>query len=68
MGTTETLPMTKTKLNRITWLSKQDPKKEFECLMHLFNHESLTDCFQQLDKNKAVGIDGIDKITIHSLF
>lgn len=63
MGTTETLPMTKTKLNRIAWLSKQDKEKEFECLMHLFNHESLTDCFQQLDKNKAVGIDGIDKMT-----
>jgi hypothetical protein len=60
MGTTETLPMTKTKLNRIAWLSKQDREKEFDCLMHLFNHESLIDCFQQLDKNKAVGIDGID--------
>jgi RNA-directed DNA polymerase len=63
MGTTETLSMTKTKLNRITWLSKQDSEKEFECLMHLFNSESLIDCFQQLDKNKAVGIDGIDKMT-----
>ncbi|MBS0272769.1 MAG: hypothetical protein JSR85_09055 [Proteobacteria bacterium] len=63
MGTTETLLMTKTKLNRIAWLSKQDNEKEFECLMHLFNHESLIDCFQQLDKNKAVGIDGIDKTT-----
>jgi RNA-directed DNA polymerase len=63
MGTTETLEVTKTKLNRITWLSKQDSKKKFECLMHLFNYESLVDCFQQLDKNKAVGIDGIDKAT-----
>lgn len=63
MGTTETPKMTTTKLNRITWLSKQDHAKEFECLMHLFNYESLMDCFQQLDKNKAVGIDGIDKMT-----
>jgi RNA-directed DNA polymerase len=50
-----------TKLNRIAWLSKQDSEKEFECLMHLFNIESLTECFHQLDKNKAMGIDGINK-------
>jgi group II intron reverse transcriptase/maturase len=31
--------------------------------MHLFNHESLTDCFHRLDKNKAVGIDGVNKAT-----
>lgn len=29
--------------------------------MHLFNQESLTACFHKLDKDKAVGIDGIDK-------
>lgn len=63
MGTTETQSATKTKLNRIAWLSKQDSEKEFECLMHLFNYESLMECFQQLDKSKAVGIDGIDKMT-----
>ncbi len=54
---------TNTKLNRIAWLSGLDHGKEFECLMHLFNHESLTDCFHRLDKNKAVGIDGVDKAT-----
>ena len=53
---------TNTKLNRIAWLSKQDSKKEFECLMHLFNKESLIECFHELDKNKAVGIDGITKM------
>ena len=53
--------MTNTKLDRIAWLSAQDPKKKFECLMHLFNAESLTSCFHQLDKDKAVGIDGVDK-------
>lgn len=52
---------TTTKLNRIAWLSEQDSQKEFECLMHLFNEESLTECFHELDKNKAVGIDGITK-------
>jgi RNA-directed DNA polymerase len=53
---------TNTKLNRIAWLSKQDPKKEFGCLMHLFNNESLLECFHELDKNKAVGIDGVTKM------
>lgn len=53
---------TTTKLNRIAWLSEQDSRKEFECLMHLYNQESLTECFHELDKNKAVGIDGITKM------
>jgi RNA-directed DNA polymerase len=53
---------TNTKLKRIAWLSKRDFKKEFECLMHLFNQESLTDCFNELGKNKAVGIDGVTKM------
>lgn len=53
---------TNTKLNRIAWLSKQDSKKEFGCLMHLFNNESLLECFHELDKNKAVGIDGVTKM------
>ena len=53
---------TNTKLNRIAWLSKQDSKKEYECLMHLFNQESLIGCFHELDKKKAVGVDGITKM------
>lgn len=61
MGTIETYQMTSTKLNRITWLSAQDFQKEFHCLMHLFNEESLTGCFHELDAKKAVGIDGINK-------
>ena len=54
--------ITNTKLNKIACLSKQDTKKKFDCLMHLFNRESLLDCFHQLDKNKAVGTDGVDKM------
>lgn len=61
MGTTESLQTTDTKLKRIAWLSKQDPKKEFHCLMHLFNKEALFGCFYELDAKKAVGIDGVDK-------
>jgi group II intron reverse transcriptase/maturase len=54
---------TNTKLERIAWLSKQDPGKEFECLMHLYNQEALIECFNELDKNKAVGVDGVTKMT-----
>ena len=52
---------TNTKLNRIAWLSKQDPGKTYECLMHLYNPESLIDCYNELGKDKAVGIDGVAK-------
>jgi RNA-directed DNA polymerase len=61
MGITETQQKTETKLKRIAWLSQRNPDKKFESLMHLFNRESLTECFHSLDKNKAVGIDGISK-------
>jgi len=54
---------TNTKLNRIAWLSKQDSEKKFECLMHLFNEEALIECFHELDKDKAVGVDGVKKMT-----
>jgi group II intron reverse transcriptase/maturase len=57
-----TIRATATILNRIAWLSKQDSKKEFGCLMHLFNQESLIECFHKLDKDKAVGVDGITKM------
>jgi group II intron reverse transcriptase/maturase len=63
MGPSEAREKTETKLKRIAELSKQDPNRRFECLMHHFNYESLVERFQQLDKNKAVGIDGINKAT-----
>lgn len=52
---------TATKLARIAWLSGRDPAKKFECLMHHFNVESLTACFQELDGRKATGIDRVNK-------
>ena len=30
--------------------------------MHLFNQESLIECFHELDKDKAVGVDGVTKM------
>lgn len=50
-----------TKLKRIAWLSTKDFEKEFCSLMHHFNSESLVKCFNELDKNKAVGIDKVNK-------
>ena len=61
MGATETQSITKTKLERIALLSRQDPKRSFESLMHHFNEESLKECFHELNGKKALGIDGIDK-------
>lgn len=61
MGTPEPCSITDTKLKRIAWLSAQDSDKQFNCLMHYFNEESLAGCFHELDGKKAVGIDGVDK-------
>lgn len=63
MGATETQSITKTKLNRIALLSKSDPRRSFESLMHHFNEESLKECFYELDGKKALGVDGMDKET-----
>lgn len=63
MGASEALSITKTKLNRIALLSRQDSRRSFESLMHHFNEESLKECFQELDGKKALGIDGINKET-----
>lgn len=52
---------TTTKLKRIAWMSGRDPAKKFDCLMHHFNAESLTECFRSLDGRKAVGVDRVDK-------
>ena len=52
---------TNTKLQRLAWLSAQEPEKVFDQLVHLVNEGSLAACFHELDGRKAVGIDGIDK-------
>lgn len=61
MKTTELQETTETKLKRIAWLSSKDKQKVFNNLMHLFNEESLLVCFNELARNKAVGIDGVSK-------
>ncbi|MEN8237323.1 MAG: reverse transcriptase domain-containing protein, partial [Pseudomonadota bacterium] len=52
---------TTTKLTRIAQLSQRDFNKQFNCLMHHYNVDSLRDCFQELDGKKALGNDGISK-------
>ena len=52
---------TTTKLARIAWLSKREPAKKFDCLMHHFNAETLMASFNQLDGKKAVGADRVTK-------
>jgi len=52
---------TKTKLQRIAQLSKRDPHRSFINLMCTFNEESLKECFDKLNKKKAVGVDKVTK-------
>ncbi|MGA8164480.1 MAG: hypothetical protein WB791_05575 [Waddliaceae bacterium] len=61
MNTTDIKYDTNTKLKRIAWLSEKDSTKEFACLMHHYNEESLTNSFHKLDGGKALGIDGVSK-------
>lgn len=50
-----------TKLARISQLSKGKPDMVFTSIGHLINVELLKECHEQMDGNKAVGIDGITK-------
>jgi RNA-directed DNA polymerase len=61
MEVTELTMKTETKLKRIAWLSQKDSSKQFNCLIHHYNEESLKQCYKELDGKKAIGHDGIDK-------
>ena len=50
-----------TKITRINQISKERPKEIFTSIYHLINKELLKECFEELDGNKAVGIDKITK-------
>lgn len=50
-----------TKLQGIARLSKRDPESIIINVMHMFDKESLEDCFNMLDGKKAIGIDGVTK-------
>lgn len=50
-----------TKIDRIRKLSENNVNMQFTSLYHLINEELLLECYWELDPNKALGIDGVDK-------
>lgn len=50
-----------TKLQRIAEMSQKDAGIKFTSLYHMINEELLLECHKELNKKKAVGIDGISK-------
>ena len=62
MGATKPNTVTATKLMRIAQLSRENPASEFSWLMPHYNRESLMGCFNELDRKKAVGADGVSKV------
>ena len=53
--------ITATKLSLITKRSIEKPQERFTSLAHLLNEEYLMDCYRELKRNKAAGIDGRHK-------
>src|SRR5574344_1045407 len=49
------------KITKINQIAKEKPKEVFTSIYHLINKELLKECFDELDGNKAVGIDKITK-------
>lgn len=49
------------KLARISQLSSENSDMVFTSIGHLINKELLRECHQDMDRKKAVGIDGITK-------
>ncbi len=47
-----------TKLKRIAELAESKPGLKFTSLAHLLNEENLKACYQELEKDKAPGVDG----------
>ena len=50
---------TRIKLSLITGHARRDPDFKFMSLAHLLDVEFLRDCYQSLNRNKAVGIDNV---------
>lgn len=50
-----------TKVTRINEIAKERPKTVFTSIYHLINYELLLECFNELNGNKAVGLDKITK-------
>lgn len=50
-----------TKIARINQIAKEKPKEIFTSIYHLINYELLKECFDELDGNKATGLDNVTK-------
>ncbi len=53
--------MMSTKIARINQIAKERPEEKFTSIYHLINYELLKECYEELDGNKATGIDKITK-------
>ena len=50
-----------TKLERISQLSRENPDMVFTSIGHMIDKELLMMCHEEMDGDKAVGIDGVTK-------
>lgn len=50
-----------TKIARINQIAKEKPKEVFTSIYHLINLELLKECYDELDGNKAIGLDKVTK-------
>jgi len=48
-----------TKLDLISQIARKDPQGRINNVAYLLNEENLRDCFGQLKKGKAAGVDGV---------
>jgi len=48
-----------TKLESLTLRAREDPKCKFTSLAHLLSEDFLKECFWELKRDKASGIDGV---------
>lgn len=54
-----------TKIARINQIAKERPQEVFTSIYHLINYELLKECFEELDGNKATGLDKVTKDMYH---
>jgi RNA-directed DNA polymerase len=50
-----------TKLIRIAEVAKTQPKERFTSLAHLINEDALKQCYHEMSKRKASGVDNVTK-------
>src|SRR5450631_1374772 len=48
-----------TKIDRLSELAKEDPKRRFFSIAHLITPEELNAAFRGLRKNASAGVDGV---------